>query len=132
MNILIAGGRDFQNYDLLKIKCDEILKNITQDITIISGHANGADKLGEDYADEKGYKKDLYPAKWSDLEAVPCKIKYNSYGKPYSSLAGFNRNRDMIEVADIVICFWDGKSRGTKDIINLTKKKNKRLEIIYY
>ena len=132
LKVLIAGGRDFNDYKLLREKCNEILKDVKDDIIIISGKANGADTLGEDYAKERKYKIDDHPAKWDDLEAIPCKIKYNSYGKPYNALAGFNRNRDMVEVADLVICFWDSKSKGTKDTINLTKKKNKRLEIVNY
>ncbi|GCD11725.1 SLOG family protein [Clostridium tagluense] len=132
INVFIFGGRDFNNYELLKSKCDLILKDITDDITVISGRAKGADSLGERYAVEKGYKTEYFPAQWDDLEATPCKIKYNKYDKPYNALAGFNRNRDMVDTSDIAIGFWDGLSHGTKDSIELCKKKGIRLEVVNY
>lgn len=131
-NVFIFGGRNFNNYELLKQKCDEILKDIKDDVTIISGCATGADSLGERYAKEKGYNIELHPAKWNNLETTPCKIKYNKYGKAYNCLAGMNRNKDMANIADIGIAFWDGKSSGTANSISLCKKKGIRLEIIRY
>lgn len=131
-NIFIFGGRNFNNYVLLKQKCDEILKGIRDDVIIVSGHAIGADSLGERYAKERGYGIDLHPAKWDDLAVNPCKIKYNKYGKAYNCLAGMNRNKDMANIADIGIAFWDGKSSGTANSINLCKSKGIRLEIIKY
>lgn len=44
--VIIAGGRDFNNYPLLQEKCDAILKDIKEDITVVSGTARGADLLG--------------------------------------------------------------------------------------
>ena len=55
--IVIAGGRDFTDYPLLKEQCDSYIQKITQEgeqIVIISGTARGADTLGEQYAIEKG------------------------------------------------------------------------------
>ena len=46
MKIIIAGARTFEDYNLLKDKCDKLLSNQTE-IEIASGTANGADKLGE-------------------------------------------------------------------------------------
>ncbi|HDK7194827.1 TPA: DUF2493 domain-containing protein [Clostridium botulinum] len=128
MKLAIIGGSDFANYDLLVNECDKI-KNID---TIVSGGANGADTLGEKYAKEKGYKTLIFPAKWNDLNFTPCKIKYNRYGNPYNCLAGLNRNKDIINNADIVIAFWDGKSKGTKNSINITKRLSKELIITKY
>ncbi len=49
MKIIIAGGRDFIDYKLLKKYCSWVMFQI-EDIEIVSGTAKGADKLGEDYA----------------------------------------------------------------------------------
>jgi hypothetical protein len=66
MRIIIAGGRDFDNFRLLKKKCDYYLKDCKKnDIEIISGTAGGADKLGEKYAEKRGYKLTRFPADWS-------------------------------------------------------------------
>lgn len=54
--VIIAGCRDFSNYALLAEKCDYYLhdKIQTHEVIIVSGHAKGADTLGEKYAQERG------------------------------------------------------------------------------
>lgn len=115
MRVIVAGSREFNDYPKLKKKLDIILKN-QKDITIISGTANGADKLGERYASEKHYNLEQYPAMW-DL-----------FGKK----AGYMRNEEMAKVADACVVFWDGKSKGTKHMIDISKKYNLKLRIIAF
>jgi hypothetical protein len=105
--VIIAGSRSFNDYELLKERCDYWLGNeIKIDLQILSGTANGADKLGEKYALERGYKVIKFPADWE------------TYGKK----AGYLRNKEMAKVGDILIAFWDGKSKGTKHMIDLAKE----------
>ena len=113
--VIIAGGRDFENYDLLKQTCNNLLRN-QKDIEIVCGMANGADKLGLQYAKEMNYRIVKFPANW------------NKYGKS----AGYKRNLQMGEYADALICFWDGKSKGSRLMINIAKKLNLPTRIIYY
>lgn len=115
MNIIVAGGRDFKDYNLLRQKLNDLLKDIN-DVVIISGKANGADSLGEQYGRENNIAIKEFPAKW-DL-----------YGKS----AGYMRNEEMAKIGDMLIAFWDGKSKGTKHMIDLAKKYNLKTEIIYY
>ena len=117
--VIIAGGRDFDDYNRLKTHCDKILENKRNQgyrIIIISGTARGADTLGERYAKEKGYEVLRFPADW------------NTYGKR----AGYIRNKEMAENADACICFWDRISNGTRHIINNKKKKRLPLRIVTY
>ena len=113
--VIIAGGRDFRDYQLLKTKCDVLLSNLTN-ITIISGNARGADKLGEKYAEEKGYNCEKYPADW------------DQYGKA----AGYIRNEEMAKVGTHLIAFWDGKSPGTKSMIDLADKYKLKVRVILW
>jgi len=107
--IIIAGSRNFNNYELLKEKCDYYLKNKQADeVIIVSGTARGADQLGERYARERGLQIESYPANWT------------KYGKR----AGYLRNQEMANVADGLIAFWDGKSRGTKHMIDIMNEKD--------
>jgi len=115
MKVIVAGGRFFNDYELLKKKLDHILKNFSN-IEIISGAAKGADNLGELYAKEKGYNIIRMPADW------------DKYGKG----AGYRRNEDMASIADCCVCFWDGKSKGTNHMINLAKQYDLQLRIIRY
>ena len=114
--IVIAGCRDYTNYNQAKEYIDICLSNIHKEneIIIISGGAKGADALGEQYAKENGFKIERYNADW------------DKYGRS----AGPKRNELMAKNCDGVICFWGGQSRGTKSMINYAKKYNKPIRII--
>lgn len=43
--------------------------------------------------------------------------------------APLKRNEKIVETADLIIALWDGKSRGTKYVIDHAKKLEKRVEI---
>lgn len=114
MKIIIAGCRDFNNYELLKSKLDFYFQNI-EIKEIVSGACSGADKLGERYAHEHNIPVKQFPANW------------NVYGKQ----AGPLRNEQMSQYADALVAFWDGKSRGTSDMINRAKAHNLKIRIVY-
>ena len=113
--VIIAGGRTFKDYDRLCSVCDYMLQN-QKEIEIVSGTAMGADKLGEKYAQERGYKIARFPAEWTT----------------YQKAAGFIRNKKMAEYSDALIAFWDGHSKGTEHMINLAKQHNLKIKICYY
>ena len=117
--VIIAGTRDFSDYDLLKNYCDYMLSKKAEsgeEIAILSGGASGADALGEQYAKERGYKILRYPAQW----------------EKYGRQAGPMRNRQMADNADALIAYWDGKSRGTKNMIEEAKKRGLKVAIKQY
>ena len=115
MKIIIAGSRTFNNYELLCQNCDKAL-SLQTEIEIVSGTANGADKLGERYANEKGYKIKQFPADWE------------KYGKS----AGYKRNEEMAKYADALIAFWDGKSKGAKHMIDLAKLYKLKIKVVIF
>lgn len=116
MKVIIAGGREFNNYGLLKTKCDFYLEKTFSEIEIVSGKAKGADSLGELYAKESEYKLKEFPADWS----------------MHGNGAGIIRNEQMGDYAEALIAFWDGKSKGTNHMINYMKKLGKPVKIVYY
>ena len=95
---------------------DNLLRNITEKIVVVCGKAKGADTLGEQYAKERGYVVAYYPADWE------------KYGKR----AGFIRNEQMAKNADALVAFWDGKSRGTKSMIELAQRYGLKIRIKRY
>lgn len=113
MKVIVAGGRDFDNYNLLEEKINEINIPITE---IVSGGARGADHLGEIYASRHNIPLKFFPANW------------NQYGKS----AGIIRNREMAEYADYLVAFWDNYSHGTKNMIDTMKLLNKKGTVIIY
>lgn len=129
--LIIAGTRTFNDFNFLVKECDDALIDVAQkyNITIVSGKARGADELGEQYAKLRKYKIAEFPADWSNINAIPCKVKYRKDGTSYNALAGLNRNIQMAiyaSQADYCGClaFWDGKSTGTKHMIDTSKKYN--------
>lgn len=122
MKIIIAGGRDFNSYELLEDSMFDFIYEIEPtywyklDIEIVSGGARGADSLGEKFANELGYKLTRFIPDWKGL------------GKK----AGIIRNHEMGDYADALVAFWDGKSTGTKDMIDYATKKGLRVMVVKY
>ena len=114
--VIIAGSRSFNDYELLREQCLSILqeKMRTHRVIIVSGHARGADSLGERFANEFRLPFELHPAKWRLL------------GKA----AGMVRNAEMAKCSDALIAFWDGESRGTRHMINFARKIGLEVSVI--
>ena len=113
MKLIIAGSRTFTDYKKLSEVCDQFLQDQT-DIEIVSGaYYKGADKLGEQYAKERGYKLTQFPAYW----------------KRFGRTAGPLRNEQMANYANALIAFWDGNSKGTKHMIELAKSRGLTISI---
>jgi hypothetical protein len=113
--VIVAGGRNFFNYQLLKEKLDKLFSE-KKNVVIVSGMAKGADQLGERYGKEHGFLISYFPALW------------NQHG----SRAGFIRNEEMAKNADACVCFWDGESTGTEDMIKVAQRYNLKVRVINY
>jgi hypothetical protein len=126
MRIIIAGGRDFSDYELLHKECDRIIKSLLEweevkpEIEVVSGTANGADLMGENWARQHRINVKRFTPNWNGL------------GKR----AGYVRNEQMALYAKedngVLIAFWDGKSKGTKYMIDLAKKHGLKVFVINY
>ena len=115
IKLLIAGGRDFSDYERLKQYMDKLRKKYIID-EIVCGMARGADMLGYKYAIENNIKVIEFPADW------------DKYGKR----AGYLRNYDMGKYCDNGFIFWNKSSKGTKHMIDIMNKLNKKIVILYY
>lgn len=110
--VAVVGSRTFTDAQLL----EKVLDNFKEPFILISGGAKGVDTLAEAYADKKCYDK------------LIIKPDYKSFGK----LAPVIRNTEIIDRADHVILLWDGKSKGTLDVLNKCKKKAKSFSLIEF
>lgn len=109
MKLIIAGSRTIKKYFLIESFVNQIIEENNFKITeVVSGACKGPDLLGENWAVKNGVPIKRFPANWE------------SYGLS----AGPIRNCKMVEYADILIAFWDGKSHGTKHIIEYAIEKN--------
>jgi hypothetical protein len=111
MRTIIAGSRGCVNLNHLI----EALKQCNwKPTSILSGGANGADRLGELWAKSEGLFIDMHPANW------------NLHGRS----AGYRRNEEMAKKAEALIALWNGKSPGTQHMINIAK--NYELKTLVY
>lgn len=105
MKVIIAGSRNIDDY---KLVVDTITKSGYDITEVVSGCATGVDRLGEQWARTNNIPITEMPADW------------NRYGRS----AGPYRNRAMAEYADAAIVIWDGKSRGSRNMIeNMIRRK---------
>ena len=112
--LIIAGGREFSNYPVLRNAVDYyIQKHGLTEVTIVSGKARGADTLGETYAAERGLPVWEFPADWDGL------------GKK----AGHVRNRQMGDVANGLVAF-DTSGKGTKGMVAYAQEKGLNILVV--
>jgi len=116
MKLAIVGSRTFNDEDLLHNIIMGYMWKEDWSLTIISGGATGADSLAKEFAETYGYNYIEYPAEW------------DKYGKS----AGYKRNKLIVDNCDIVLAFWDGKSKGTKHTIDLAREAKKPTFIVYF
>ena len=106
MKIAIVGSRKITppNLEEYVSECDEI----------VSGGATGVDR----YAAEFAKKKSLILT-----EFLP---EYERYGRG----APIVRNKKIVDYADKVIVFWDGKSKGSLSVIKYAEQTKKECNVI--
>ena len=118
MRLIVCGSRSFVNYTLLARTLDRLTAKLDRKkLVIVSGHAKGADQLGERWCRERLVPYQIYHAEWE------------KYGKS----AGYKRNAEMIAsctVKDGVVAFWDGKSAGTQATIEMARKAGLRVVVV--
>ena len=115
--LIVAGGRHFSNYSLMKQSIEAFIAkyNLT-DVMIVSGTASGADQMGERYASYNDLPVEKHPANWT----------------LHAKAAGPIRNREMADVSQGLVAFWDGKSKGTKNMIETATKLGLDVEVVLY
>jgi hypothetical protein len=122
MRLIIAGSRSVYGHEGVEAVKAAIEESGWTPTEVISGHARGVDTIGEEIADELHVDLTIFPANW----------------KKYGKSAGFRRNQKMVWYANLfnkergdkctdvlkgaLVAVWDGKSSGTKSIIELAQR----------
>lgn len=114
MRILVCGSRTFTDAQRMEI---ELRQRVRPGDVIVHGAARGADQLANQAAARLGLKVQAYPAQWAQ------------HGKR----AGILRNIEMLDSGiDVVLAFWDGRSVGTRHVIELARKRGMDVNVITY
>ncbi len=125
MRTIIAGGREFKTFDMAFSELDEIHKSspLTKVYCGMALHwlwktdptIGGADRAGYEWAKSRGVTIVEFCANWH-----------------LGRSAGMIRNREMADKAERAIVFWDGKSKGSKNMIDVMKRLKKQVIIVPY
>lgn len=120
--LIVAGGRDFNDPMLLErvLIAMADVELADKAVSLVSGMARGADLLAHTFAKAYGIQCYEFPARWK-----------HSNGS-HNPSAGFIRNEEMGRYSDGLLAFWDGKSSGTKHMINYMHRLNKPVTLIKY
>lgn len=102
----IVGSREYPHLDLVRA----FVRKLPTGSVVVSGGARGVDSVAEEAARECGLGAIVIPADWSQGRG-----------------AGIARNADIVAAADIVVAFWDGKSRGTQNSMSRAVEAGKPL-----
>lgn len=113
MKVIIAGSRTI---NALKPILTAIAASGFEITEVVSGGAHGADQVGATWAQDNGIPVRYFDAEWT------------KYGRK----AGPIRNRQMAEYADALLAIWDGKSRGTKNMIEEARKRNLKVYVYVF
>lgn len=112
---MICGSRTFNDIRYMRECLDEVLSGVDE-VTVISGCAMGADSEGERYAVRRAFKIERYPADWDR----------------FGEQAGMICNKEMLDKCDAVVAFWDGKSVGTANMIEIAREAGKLLDVFTF
>jgi hypothetical protein len=124
MRILVCGGRDFDDWDLLHSTLYNIWnqqEDLTQDFYIIEGGAIGADFLARVWAKYMNVGHGFFHA-----------VEFPADWKTHGKAAGPIRNQKMLDEGkpDLVVAFPGGV--GTADMVRRAKKAGvKVIEVTY-
>jgi hypothetical protein len=116
MKVILAGSRNISTFIARGMFEKAIIDNGLEVSEVVSGMARGADLAGCDYAALEGIPIAEFPADW------------DRYGKS----AGYIRNSAMAQYADALVAVWDGKSRGTLNMINIMQKLDKKVIVVRF
>lgn len=116
--LIIAGGRDFNDEALMRDRLQEMANQqiIDETTELVCGMTKGADIMGQHLFKQNGMTVHEFIPDWDGL------------GKR----AGFVRNAEMGDAADLALIFWDGQSRGTKHMIEYMEKLGKPVYLVRY
>lgn len=115
MKLAVIGSRTFIDFEKMKSAIETFEKEYGNISEIVSGGAKGTDTLAERFAAERDdIKLTIFHSQWHR----------------YKAGAGKMRNSQIAEHCEMLLAFWDGVSRGTKDTITKVNKMGKRVVII--
>jgi hypothetical protein len=116
VRVAIVGSREYPNLGEVRYYVGRLAaRKDGGPLVIVSGGASGVDETAIETAEALGLETKVHWPAW----------------RQYRRAAGPRRNEDLVRDADLVACFWDGASPGTRDVIRQALRQHKHLEVIF-
>lgn len=106
MRVLVCGGREFSNKELIFKTLDAVKRKYPEELLIIHGAASGADLFAEAWAKDRQVPYLGIPAEW---------LKYGRKAGPI-------RNKYMADNCNLDACVAFAGGNGTKDMLERVRK----------
>jgi len=115
VKVLVCGSRDFANPFTVSLAIDQRMSELPVPTHVIHGAAPGADRIAAEAAERHGHNVQPFPADW----------------ETHGRRAGVIRNVQMLdEKPDLVIAYWNGRSRGTAHTVREARRRGIPVEVI--
>lgn len=111
--LAVIGSRTFCDKPLLTKYMNEACTEFSV-VSIVSGGAKGADSLAAEHAEVLGLPVEVFEPDWAQ------------FGRG----AGPIRNKAIVNAAEVVLAFWDGESKGTKQALSYAKQMGKKIIVV--
>jgi hypothetical protein len=112
---IIAGSRSATFADTVQAIHESEWDGLITEV--VCGMAIGADLHGQWWALTQGLPVAEFHADWDNIDAPGTVVRYRRDGTAYNALAGLWRNQQMADYGEALIAAWDGRSSGTRDMI---------------
>jgi len=114
MILAVVGSRSINDEGVIFRQLDSLLSFNSDIELVVTGGAKGVETIA---------------AGWEKLNSIEVKVIRPDYSSHPPRIAPLIRNREIVNCSDYIIAIWDGKSRGTKYVINYAKKVGKIVKI---
>ncbi len=135
MRIIVCGTRTFADGELLFRTLDRLTRRLRK-VTVVSGRAPGADLLGEAWAKARGHiMLDCAGQHRQALSKVlidPFPADWGRHGRRAGRIRNEAMARSCRPGRDACVAFWDGKSKGTADMIRRARVRGLILRVVRY
>jgi len=126
--LIVAGGRDFDDVEMMNEAMYRFPDILTAEF--VNGMCEtGADLLAREYARKRGRKVHEFPADWDKHKKAAGPIRNEEMAKFVATQV---ERITPAQVRGVLIAFWDGRSAGTRSMINLALKYGLEVHVYRY
>ena len=110
MRVAIVGSRHFAD----PVRVADYVKSLPSGSSIVTGSASGVDAAATKAAREKG---------------MPVQVMAASFEEMADTSKSTARNQRLVDACDVLVAFWDGFSKGTRETVERALDSGKEVHV---